>query len=75
MKGKIVGVSVFLLLFLAVGVVAVGAVSQAFGSNGSDGSTGITRMAVAQYSVPPEKAEPEPENTAYRAFTYVCPFH
>ena len=72
MKGKIMGVSVFLLLAASVSLAAVGAVSQAVG-NGEQ--PGVTSMAVAEYGAVPEKAEPRDEGGIYGAFTYVCPFH
>ena len=72
MKGKIMGVSVFLLLAASVSLAAVGAVSQAVGNSERPG---VTSMAVAEYGSVPEKAEPREESGIYNAFTYVCPFH
>ena len=84
MRGKMVGVGVFLLLSLAVGLAAVGAITQASGQmsgpayggaalSGVTGgvTNGVTSMAVAEYGTFPGRAEPKNENAAYRAFTYV----
>ena len=72
MKGKIMGVSVFLLLAASVSLAAVGAVSQAVGSTQP---AAVTSMAVAEYGAKPEKAEPREQDGIYQAFTFVCPFH
>ena len=80
MRGKMVGVGVFLLLSLAVGLAAVGAITQASGQMSgpayggaalSGVTSGVTAMAVAEYGTFPGRAEPKNENAAYRAFTYV----
>ena len=72
MKGKIVGASIFLLLSGAVALAAVGAISQAYGGAAP---VGFSSMAMSQYETFPERAEAKNENGAYRAFSYVCPFH
>ncbi len=72
MKGKIIGVSVFLLLTASVALAAVGAVSQAVGNTEQ---TGVTAMAVTEYGAQPGKTEQRSEDSIYAAFTYVCPFH
>ena len=72
MRGKIVGVSIFLLLSLSVVFAAVGAVSQAMGSANIDGVNGL---AMSQYNEFPETERPAEQSSVYNAFTYVCPFH
>ena len=72
MKGMIVGVLVFFMLALAVGVAAAGAVSQAY--NGVE-STSVTAIAVSEINDFPQPTKPKNESGVYQAFTQVCPFH
>ena len=72
MKGKIIGIAVFVLLTIAVGFAAAGAISQAYG-----GSTalGLTNMAISENDGLALRSEPEKDSGLYQTFTYVCPFH
>ena len=72
MKGQIVGIAVFLLVVTAVGIAAVGAVSQAYTDSAP---VAIAGMPVNEFSADVQATEPEEPDGMYRAFTYVCPFH
>ncbi len=68
MKGTIVGVSVFVVLSVAVSLAAVGAVTQTYSETGPGSASS---MAVPQLETLPGLANKEEQSGAYRAFTYV----
>jgi hypothetical protein len=72
MKGTLIGVSVFVVLSIAVSLAAVGAVTQTYSGTAPGG---INSMAVPPMEKVPGLANPEEQSGVYRAFTYVCPFH
>ena len=67
MKGTIVGVSIFLLLTIAVALAAMGAVSQAY--NGTAVSS-LSALSATEYESFGEKPA-EDQSGVYQAFTYV----
>ena len=68
MKGTLVGVSVFLILSVAVSLAAVGAVTQTYEGTAAGGATS---MVIPQTEGFPNAAEPEEKSGVYGAFTYV----
>ena len=68
MKGTFVGVSVFVIVSVAVSLAAVGAVTQTYSETAPGG---VTAMAVPQMETLPGLANEEKPSGAYRAFTYV----
>ncbi len=72
MKGKIVGLAIFLLLSVAVALTAIDGVSRALDSADAAGAAG---MAIARSDAYPNAPKTRDESKLYRTFTYVCPFH
>ena len=68
MKGTLIGVSVFVILSVAVSLAAVGAVTQTYTGTAPGG---INSMAVPQMESLPGLAKEEKQTGVYRAFTYV----
>ena len=68
MKGTLVGVTVFVVLSVAVSLAAVGAVTQTYSQTAPGG---VTAMAVPQMETVPGLSNEEKPSGAYRAFTYV----
>ncbi len=68
MKGTLIGVSVFVILSVAVSLAAVGAVTQTYTGTAP---AGINSMAVPQMESLPGLAKEEEQTGVYRAFTYV----
>ena len=68
MKGTLVGVSVFVVLSVAVSLAAVGAVTQTYTGVAPGG---VNSMAVPQMETLPGLAKEEEQSGVYRAFTYV----
>ena len=68
MKGTLIGVSVFVILSVAVSLAAVGAVTQTYTGTAPGG---INSMAVPQMESLPGLAKEENQTGVYRAFTYV----
>lgn len=70
MIGKIIGLTVILLLALSIIATGIGAVAQV-GNLDPRNATGpaLTQSNAAQV------AADDDENALYAAFTYVCPFH
>lgn len=70
MTGKIIGLTVILLLALSIIATGIGAVAQV----GSLDPSNATGPALAQSNTASVTATDD-ENALYAAFTYVCPFH
>lgn len=68
MKGTLVGVSVFVVLSVAVSLAAVSAVTQTYTGTGPGN---VNSMAVPQMETLPGLANKEEQTGVYRAFTYV----
>lgn len=71
MPGKIIGITVLLLLVLSIVATGIGAVAQ---GGSLEPPTATTGPALAQSNPAPVAAAAD-ENALYAAFTYVCPFH
>ena len=71
MKGKIVGLTVILLLVLSIIATGIGAVAQ----GGSMALPNGGGAALAQAPAADAAAGDGEESALYSAFTYVCPFH
>ena len=69
MPGKIIGLTVILLLVLSIVATGIGAVAQ-----GGLEPPNANGPALAQSNPAPVAAAAD-ENALYAAFTYVCPFH
>ena len=72
MKGKIVGLTVILLLVLSIIATGIGAVAQGGSMALPNGGGGA---ALAQAPAAAAAAGDGEESALYSAFTYVCPFH
>lgn len=70
MAGKIIGLTVILLLALSIIATGIGAVAQV----GSLDPSNATGPSLAQSNKASVMAVDD-ENALYTAFTYVCPFH
>ncbi len=70
MPGKIIGLTVILLLVLSIVATGIGAVAQ----GGNLDPPNANGTALAQSSTASVAATAD-ENALYAAFTYVCPFH
>lgn len=68
MKGTLIGVSVFVMLSVAVSLAAVGAVAQTY-TGAAPG--GVTSMAVPKMETLPGLAKEKEQTGVYRAFTTV----
>ena len=71
MTGKIIGITIILLLVLSIVATGIGAVASGGSLDPPNASAG---PALAQSNVAQVAADDD-ENALYAAFTYVCPFH
>ncbi len=72
MKAKIIGMLVFLALALSIGIVGLGAVSQAVNAKTGNGTA---EKVFVQYKAAPAGANASEDSPVYAAFTFVCPLH
>lgn len=70
MPGKIIGLTIILLLVLSIVATGIGAVAQ----GGNLDPPTANGPALTQSNPAPVAAAAD-ENALYAAFTYVCPFH
>lgn len=68
MKGTLIGVSVFVVLSVAVSLAAVGAVTQTYTG---DAPGGVNSLAVPPTDTLSGLTDREEQSGVYRAFTYV----